>query len=356
MLAQVDAPHVLTDDEILDAVAEVYRAEARLAARKAALIAEMDARRSYAVVGAQTAAAWITHRCRVPRGKAHHDVVLARSLRRLPATAAALGSGDITEAHVTALVRHHTNNRTGEALERDEHVLVAEAERLPFRLFSTVLAYWAQRVDPDGTDDDAEARRARRRLHLSRTFDGMWALDGLLDPVSGAAVDTALRQVMSEPDDGVTPAQRRADALVELAHRATSTPAGSRRPAPLVSVLVGYETFAGRVCELADGTVIAPRDVAALLDEAVIERAVFDGPGRVIEIGEQRRFVGALRRAIEVRDRTCTHDWCDTPAARCDVDHVLPWAWRGPTTQDNGRLLCPFHNHLRQRRGPPSLN
>ena len=34
------------------------------------------------------------------------------------------------------------------------------------------------------------------------------------------------------------------------------------------------------VCELADGTVLAPSDVAALLDAAVIERAVFDGPDR----------------------------------------------------------------------------
>ena len=356
MRAEIDRPHVLTDDELLDAVADVYRTEARLAARKAELLAELDARRAYARVGAQTAAAWITHRCRVPHGKARHDVVVARSLRRLPSAAAALSDGDIVESHVAALVRHHTNARTAEALEQDEHVLVAEAKRLPFRLFSTVLAYWAQRVDPDGTDDDAEARRGRRRLHLSRTFDGMWMLDGLLDPVSGTAVDNALREVMGDPVEGVAPAQRRADALVELAERAVATPPGARRRAPLVTVLVGYETFAGRVCELADGTVIAPRDVAALLDTAVIERAVFEAPGRVMEISTQRLFTGAIRRALELRDRTCTHTWCDAPADRCAGDHVIPWNVGGPTTQDNGRLLCPFHNHLRQRRAPPTWN
>ena len=345
----------LPDESLLDAVADVYRAEARLAALKARLVAELDARRAYAAVGAQTAAAWVTHRCRVPRGQAGHDVRVARSLRSLPAAADALADGDVTVAHVGAIARHHANARTAEAAERDEAVLVNEAARLPFRLFSTVLAYWAQRVDPDGSDDDAEARRSRRRLHLSRTFDGMWILDGLLDPVSGAAVDTALRNVMDEtaPTVATTPAQRRADALVELAHRAATAPPGGRRPAPLVTILVGYETFAGRICELADGTVLAPSDVAALLDEAAIERTVFDGPSRVMDISTQRLFTGALRRAIQLRDRTCTHDWCDRPADRCDVDHKLPWEWGGRTTADNGRAYCPFHNHLRQRRGPP---
>jgi hypothetical protein len=95
---------------------------------------------------------------------------------------------------------------------------------------------------------------------------------------------------------------------------------------------------------------VAPGDVAALLDEAVIERAVFDGPSRVMDIGRQRRFTGALRRAIALRDRECTHRHCDRPADRCDADHIEPWEAGGLTTQRNGRLLCPFHNHLRQRR------
>ena len=355
--------HVLTDGELLDGVADLYRAEARLAALKARYVAALDARHAYAAVGAQSAAAWIRHRCSVPDGAARHDVVLARSLRRLPETEAKLADGDLAEAHASAIARHHRNPRTTEAVERDEGVLAGEATRLSWPLFRRVLDYWAQRADPDGTDADAEARHARRRVHLSRTFEGGWVLDGLLTPTDGATLDTALRRIEDElfaadrQDGNVllrSRAQRRADALVELARRANAAPTGARRPAPLVTVLVGYETFAGRICELADGTVLSPRDVTALLDEAVIERAVFDGPSRVTDISEQRRFTGALRRAIELRDRTCTHAWCDAPTERCDGDHILPWEANGPTTSDNGRLLCPFHNHLRQRRAPPA--
>ncbi|MHB1504000.1 MAG: hypothetical protein ACYCTL_07615, partial [Acidimicrobiales bacterium] len=42
-------------------------------------------------------------------------------------------------------------------------------------------------------------------------------------------------------------AQRRADALVEMATRSRGLGAGSTRPAPLFSVYVGYETLHGRL-------------------------------------------------------------------------------------------------------------
>jgi len=358
----------LTDGDILEALEDVYRAESRLVAQKARLVGEADARHAHAAERAQSLSQWIAHRCGVPAGAARNDLMLARSLRHLPDTAGKLADGDIGRHQATVIARHHQNPRTTEALERDEAMLAGEAARLPWPLFKRVAAYWGQLADPEGTDDDAEERRCRRRVKLRQGWGNDWAVDGLLDPIGGTVVDTALRRIEDElfAEDraeaiarlGRTPHpfelrrtvdQRRADALVEMARRAMATPPGSRRPAPLVTILVGYETFAGRVCELADGAVVAPSDVAALLDDAVIERAVFEGPSRVMDIGEQRLFTGALRRAIELRDRTCTHPYCDAPVWRCDVDHKIPYAAGGPTTQDNGRLYCPFHNHDRQK-------
>lgn len=151
-----------------------------------------------------------------------------------------------------------------------------------------------------------------------------------------------------------TPAQRRADALVEMAARSASTPPGARRPAPLVTVLVDFATLHGRVCELADGTVITPGELMPWLTHADVERAVF-GPDARIEVGETTRFFrGATRRAIEIRDRTCSHPMCDEPAAGCEVDHIVPYEVGGLTNQANGRLLCRFHHRLRQRPSPPA--
>jgi hypothetical protein len=90
------------------------------------------------------------------------------------------------------------------------------------------------------------------------------------------------------------------------------------------------------------------------LDEALIERVVFDGPSRVIDLGRARRFTGAVRRALEVRDQHCTHHSCDQPGERCQGDHIQAWTTGGTTTLDNGQLRCGFHNRWRwQHPDPP---
>jgi hypothetical protein len=152
-------------------------------------------------------------------------------------------------------------------------------------------------------------------------------------------------------DLGRTAAQRRADAVVEMARRAGAVPEGARRPEPLFSVLVGYETFAGRMCELANGTVVSPGSLVHWLDEVWVERVVFDSPSRVIDVGAARRlFAGATRRAVQLRDRQCFHPPCTQPAEDCEIDHVEPWSAGGATVAANGRVACGHHNRARHRR------
>jgi hypothetical protein len=147
-----------------------------------------------------------------------------------------------------------------------------------------------------------------------------------------------------------TAGQRRVDAMVEMAKRSRTARRGGLRPRPLLTVLVGADTLK-TVCELANGTVIAPGQVVPLLSEADLERVVFDGPDRVISVSRKRTFTGALRRAIEVRDRRCQHpSGCDEPADRCDVDHIQPHSQGGETSQHNGRLSCWPHNRHEPRR------
>ncbi|HEV7758529.1 MAG TPA: DUF222 domain-containing protein, partial [Acidimicrobiales bacterium] len=213
------------------------------------------------------------------------------------------------------------------------------------------------------------------RFHCSSTFRGNFALDGQLDVIGGTEFSTALRRLEEElfqadweaakaihGDDttvahlGRTPAQRRADALVEMARRALAAPPGARLPEPLITVAVGLETFTGRVCELFNRTVVTPGQVARLVDAAYVERVVFAAPDRVIELGQRERFFrGGLRRVIEIRDRHCQHPGCRRPVEECEVDHIVPWAQGGLPTQRNGRLLCGHHNRYRNKeptRGP----
>ncbi len=145
---------------------------------------------------------------------------------------------------------------------------------------------------------------------LSQSVDGIWFLDGVLDPIRGANVAGELKhleQRLFEADwaeararvgDGVsvsdlarTPAQRRADALVEMATRSAAAPAGGTRPEPLFTVLVGYET------------------ASASTPSAMLP----------------------------------------PPTARWITS--LAWAAGGLTTTDNGRPACAFHKRARER--PP---
>jgi hypothetical protein len=135
-----------------------------------------------------------------------------------------------------------------------------------------------------------------------------------------------------------------------MAERSAAKPPGSVEPRYLLHVLSGTKAVE-RMCQLSTGQVLTPGEVLPLLTQADVERAVFSSPSKVIDIGARRRlFTGATRTAVQLRDLTCTHPSCDVPFERCEVDHVIPWAEGGPTTQDNGRCRCPYH-HRRARDG-----
>jgi hypothetical protein len=112
---------------------------------------------------------------------------------------------------------------------------------------------------------------------------------------------------------------------------------------------VGLDTALGPICELLDGTVVTPDQVVARITEAEMRRIVFDGPDRVLSVSDRTRFFrGALHDTIVVRDRECQHAVCDTPADRCQIDHVVPWP-EGPTAEHNGQAMCGHHNAAKAR-------
>jgi hypothetical protein len=338
-------PAALADGE---SIQELHRCLARLEAATTRASASFEAGGEWQADGARSASAWLARRCGLPSSTARRRVRLGRALRHLPLAEAAWLAGELGEAQVAALARARTP-ATEAAMATDEEMLVGEAIRLRFDSFIQVLAYWSQHADPDGVEDDAASGRAARRLHLSQSFEGMWFGDLVLDPISGAIVAKALERIVDElfeadwaeararlgdavstADLSRTPAQRRADALVEMARRAGTAPADGRRPEPLFTVMVGYESFAGRICQLANGSVVSPGSLVPWLDSAWVERVVFESPSRVIDVGVARRlFSGATRRAVQVRDQECFHDLCDEPADDCEIDTSSPGAPAG---------------------------
>jgi hypothetical protein len=362
-LFAVDPQH-RNSDELLNALVALNRQQQRMVGAYAQLARVYDASKAWADRGARSAASLLAYRCRMPAADAKAHVRLGRALVRMPHVADSLSCGDIGAYHARKLARLATNSRTSEAFAADEHKLLGYAETQEWPAFCRSVAYWEQQADPDGVERRAGSDETLRRVHLSDGLDGTSILDGELTAIGNATFKTALERIHDElfraewarlkdrlghdpqvSDLERTPAQRRHDALVEMAQRAMTAPAGGKRPQPLITVLVGYETFAGRICQLADQTVITPGTVARLLeDDALIERVVFDGPSRVIDVGQARCFTGALRRAIEVRDQQCQLPGCHVPYPQCEIDHTRPYSQGGPTTQTNGKCRCGHHN------------
>ncbi|HTW99032.1 MAG TPA: DUF222 domain-containing protein [Acidimicrobiales bacterium] len=351
-----------------EAIKRYYRLLDRLQAHGARAAAALDASGAWARDTARSATAWLATNCDLARPLAARRVRVGSALRRLPEVEAAWTGGELgtCKAEVIAGL---AGPGTAEALVRDETVLLEKAKSSrSVEAFARTCASWSNHVDVEGGEDEDKRRAERRDVRLLPTLSGNWHGTMTLDPVSGEIVNDELSRIEQELYDlerteaeqrlgreprphelERTASQRRADALVEMAARSGAARAGTAYPVPLFNVLVDFESF-GRICQLASGAPTTPAALVEYLQHADIERAVFDPPNRV-DVGQRQRFfTGATRRAIELRDRRCSDPYCDRPAMFCQVDHIVPYSDGGETTQENGRLLCEFHNRQREHR------
>ncbi len=361
------SPADLTGGEVVDYVERAQRIRSLADAQCARSAGVLDTSKVWSVDGAKSPTAWIAWHCRVARGRASAAVVGARGLREMPLTEAALMAGQITLDHVRRIADALAAAPAAFAEDEDRLVRVAAEQR--YDTFERVIRYWIYHHAPDDEEDRASRRRDQRGASCSRSFDGMVVVDALLDPITGEIFARELERLerrlfeedLAEARERVgpsaslqdlrrTPRQRRADAMRVMAERSAAKPAGATEPRILLQVLAGHESVE-RMCELSNRQVVTPGEILPVLDKADVERVVFDGPSKVIDVGvRQRLFRGATRTAVEARDRECDHPSCDVPAERCEIDHIVPYAEGGLTVQDNGRCRCKYHH----RRTPPS--
>jgi Domain of unknown function (DUF222)/HNH endonuclease len=340
----------------------------------------------WAADGARSAVGWMAKECGLPTNEGKAQLRRGRLLEQAPLVAAAHRAGDIGAAQVDVLVRAQ---RTAAALfERDEALLVEQAKALTASQFDRAVEYWKQFADPDGAEEAEFARAERRDVWLVPGPTGMYLGKMNMDPVSGKIYSDELGRLgrilfdadWAEAKERLgrdptlselrrTPAHRRSDAATEMAARSASMPADAQRPVPLFSILVDYSTISGvvsgtipgansgtisgRICQIEGGPVISPGSLLHHMEHAEFERIVFKPKGRIECSEKSRFFLGGTRRAIEVRDRECGNPYCETPAKRCEIDHIIPYSKGGLTTQENARVLCGPCNRMRNVAEPP---
>jgi hypothetical protein len=369
-LAQVEVTD-LTDQQVLDLNQAAQRLRTRADAVCVRAAGALDTSGAWVPEGARSASAWLQWRCQIQRGRAATFLRCARELRMMPATEAALMGAALSVDHARVLV--DAKQCSPEAFAADETRLVAAAARLRMVHLEKVITYWKHLHEPEQVEQTAQDAFERREAHVSTTLDDVVVVDALLDPIGGSIFLRELERIERDlfeadwaearerlgdaacaADLARSPRQRRADALRIMAERSAAKPAGASEPRVLLQVLVGEESL-DRVCELSNGQVITPGQLVPVLTKADVERVVFDGPSKVVDVGVRRRlFSGATRTAVQVRDRGCMHPSCDVPLDRCQIDHVIPYEAGGETTQANGQCLCRFHNHHKGGRPPPA--
>ncbi|MGH8945326.1 MAG: DUF222 domain-containing protein [Acidimicrobiia bacterium] len=312
-------------------------------------VGELDRRGAHLEEDFLSFTSWLADRCRLSGTEARGLLRLARALRDLPRTASAYLKGAITTAHVRVLSRAASAHP--DTYLRDEEVLLEAASSLSVADCARALTYWRGALDDWA---EPEELYGRRRLHASLTYGGMVRVDGDLDPEGGEVLLCAL-EALSETldrDDHRGPAQRRADALVELCRQALD---GGKLPArrgerPHLVVTVDLATLERRAGYRADtdrGGVLSPEAVRRLACDAEISRVITRGESQPLDVGRKTRVIPAgLWRAVVARDRRCRWRGCDRPPRWCDVHHILHWLDHGETKLPNLVLLCRRHHRM----------
>ena len=340
---------------VLDRLAQLLAAERALQAQIVQTLHLVQTQDLFAGLTGLQARSWLANVAGLPPRDADRHVRLARHLADLPAVAQAWASGRVGLGHVELLVGVLADLEEPDRQAATE-ILVPLATQVSPRQLARAAAQIRERT---GAGEVAEARWARRmasrHLHASTTFDGLVAVDGVLDPVSGHALLQALRSAggRSGPDDERTQAQRAADALGQIASHYLSTAQlpQSRGERPRLVITIPHAVLTGA---LADQTLVATPELGELpagtlrrlACDAEAIPAVLGGQSEVLDLGRaSRTWSPAQRRAITLRDGdACAHPACRN--APVDLHHIIWWSHGGPTNLANGVWLCAFHHWL----------
>jgi hypothetical protein len=241
--------------------------------------------------------------------------------------------------------------------------LVEQAATLDVDALRVLARRIAVTLDPDGLLADVAYRERRRDLRLSVRADGSARLEAELTAQAAEQLRTVLDTLarpLPETDgarDPRTPGQRRHDGLLDalrLLHRADLLPACAGVSTTVILTLTAQEWAGGRGSAMTGhGSVIPAAEARRWAGgEARVLAVVLDRAKRVLAYSSTHRiFTEGQRLAMIARDQGCSFPGCDAPPHWCQAHHVTEHAAGGPTSIDNGALLCGPHHREHTRMG-----
>jgi len=316
---------------------EIARAESRLAAMKADVLAEIALRS-----GDGAAAHAAADEMAVSGRTARNDIKNAVRLRELDATRDGLAAGTVPAGHAQLIAR------AAEDAPIDDAFLAERAQREGYDEFRrTVARHVAETNRDDGASILERQRQARSGTIRTRAGDGMTALHLEVDPVTGARLGTVIaaaeRRLFRNEDSTTqrTPQQRTADAITEL----LLDPHAKRPNGASLIVVADYDMVNHQLANgrLADGTPIPIGEIARIAVDAEVLPTIFEAATGDLRMGRSRRTATELQRAaLALRDKGCVG--CGIPPERCQHHHIDEWQHGGPTDYANLVTVC-HHCH-----------
>jgi hypothetical protein len=255
-LAQLNAVDAvdLSDDQVRGEVLSLLECLNSLHGALAERIGSFDVRDLSRADAQQATSTWLTGFGRMSKGAALRWLVHGRLLRKLPALTQAMRAGTVSAEHLARIADLAQHIGVDKVRGYDEILAQLCAHAGPKHVEQACDRILALE-DPDGKEPDPKEDFDKREITFSQ-LGTMLYVRGRLDADGGAALQTAVDALMRPPQtfDERTAAQRRADAMVDLARGAL---AGDHLPSvggerPHVGLLLTPEILFGNAGEDGD--------------------------------------------------------------------------------------------------------
>ena len=290
------------------------------------------------------------------RRDAHSQVKTAQTIEAAPAVRDAVEEGRVSPANARRLAEV-IEKTSAEAVESDGELLAKAASMRPEQ-FTKEARRWA--TDRQGDGGEAEYRRLRveRFVRIWDTDDGMVALHGEFDPVTGRRIgnrlqaearrlyDTDKKQAANGSDGGERRSfhQCTADALDNLTASNTSA---NGKPFADICVVARLDEATGKlVAETPQGQRLPQAVLEELACNAKFVGVLYDRAGKPIwRAHPVRAATEAQRQILFALYGGCFH--CGANPAMCQIHHIKPVSQGGSTKLENMVPVCwDCHNRI----------
>jgi hypothetical protein len=374
----------MTHAETAETIVELERAQAKIAAAQARLLAHAERIDVAKLSHATSTAAWLRGEVPMTPRRAKQAVVLAQALDsgHYPATAAALAAGRLMPDQARSIVSAVDalpDRLFAEEKARGEAHLVELGREYDARQLERLGKHLLEVIDPEMAEQElgkrleAEEEAAARATSFTMVDDGRGKVRGrfTLPSLQGQMLRRLLQGFANPQIPGAIPRSERSsedpderprrrltsevmgDALMRLVetYPVDQVPVSGGLNATVV-VTMAVETLQDGLA----GATVAGTEVRVsgggarrLACAAGVIPAVLDGKGRVLDLGRRSRLATRAQRLAKLIEQQghCAIEHCDRPASWADAHHWKKrWVDGGTTNLDDLVLICPRHHTL----------